>query len=172
MHLLCWPFRWPCGSQIRWYGAERITQYGRSRATLDATGRRKRVSICPVLPRRTPWSFWRKKSSCGVVKSLFEASAKKARNRPSTQLIKVTSCVERWNATIKAEELTYFLAIKHWERTQIVEVTNCQKGSLKSGRSRPPIAGKLFEAVNKTQHNHPRPTPSDGHSCVRLGQFI
>jgi hypothetical protein len=24
--------------QIRWYGADRIAQYGRSRATLDATG--------------------------------------------------------------------------------------------------------------------------------------
>ena len=42
--------------QIRWYSAERITQYGRSRATLDATGRRHRASIRPVLPRRTPWS--------------------------------------------------------------------------------------------------------------------
>ncbi len=42
--------------RIRWYGAERITQYGRSRATLDATGRNHRASIRPVLPRRTPWS--------------------------------------------------------------------------------------------------------------------
>jgi hypothetical protein len=50
--------------------------------------------------------FRRKKSSCGVVKSLFEASVKKARNGPSTQLIEATSCVERSNATIKAEELT------------------------------------------------------------------
>jgi hypothetical protein len=37
-------------------------------------------------------------------KSLFEASVKKARNEPSTQLIEATSCVERSNATIKAEE--------------------------------------------------------------------
>jgi hypothetical protein len=51
-------------------------------------------------------NFWPKKSSCGVVKSLFEASLKKARNRPSTQLIEATSCAERWNATIKAKELT------------------------------------------------------------------
>ena len=50
--------------------------------------------------------FWRKKSSCGIVKSLFEASVQNARNGPSTQLIKATSCVERSNATIKAEELT------------------------------------------------------------------
>ncbi len=42
--------------RIRRYGSERITQYGRSRATLDATGRRHRASICPVLPQRTPWS--------------------------------------------------------------------------------------------------------------------
>ena len=37
-------------------------------------------------------------------KSLFEASIKMARNGPSTQLIEATSCVERSNATIKAEE--------------------------------------------------------------------
>jgi hypothetical protein len=91
--------------QIRWYGAERITQCGRFRATLDATGRRHPASICPILPRRTPCHrFWSKKSSCGVVKSLFEASVQKARNGSSTQLIKATSCVEGWNATIKAKE--------------------------------------------------------------------
>jgi hypothetical protein len=42
--------------QIRRYDAERIAQYGRSRATLDATGRRDRASIRPVSSRRTPWS--------------------------------------------------------------------------------------------------------------------
>jgi len=40
------------------------------------------------------------------VKLLFEASVQKAQNGPSTQLIKATSCVERWNTTIKAKELT------------------------------------------------------------------
>ena len=40
-------------------------------------------------------------------KSLFEASVQKARNGPSTQLIEATSCVERSNATIQAEELSY-----------------------------------------------------------------
>jgi hypothetical protein len=41
-------------------------------------------------------------------KSLFDASIQKARNRPSTQLIKATttSCVERSNTTMKAEELS------------------------------------------------------------------
>jgi len=43
--------------RIRWYGAECIAQYGRSRATLDATGRRHWASICPVSPRRMPWSL-------------------------------------------------------------------------------------------------------------------
>ena len=51
-------------------------------------------------------NFWHKKLSCGVVKSLSEASVQKARNGPSTQLIEVTSCVERSNATIKAKELS------------------------------------------------------------------
>jgi hypothetical protein len=44
-----------------------------------------------------------KKLICGVVKSLIEASVKKAQNRPSTQLIEATSCVEWWNTTIKAK---------------------------------------------------------------------
>ena len=43
-------------TRIRRYDAEGIAQYGRFRATLDATGRRHRTSICPVSPRRTPWS--------------------------------------------------------------------------------------------------------------------
>ena len=36
-----------------------------------------------------------------------KASIQHAQNGPSTQLIKATSCVERLNATIKAEELSY-----------------------------------------------------------------
>jgi hypothetical protein len=54
--------------------------------------------------RRHGHRFWRKQSSCGVVKLLFEASIQKAQNGPSTQLIEATSCVERSNATIKAKE--------------------------------------------------------------------
>jgi hypothetical protein len=37
-------------------------------------------------------------------KSLSEASVQKALNRPSTQLIEATSCVERSNVTMKAKE--------------------------------------------------------------------
>jgi hypothetical protein len=43
--------------QIRWYGAKRIAQYGRSRATLDATERPQRAIIRSVSPWRTPWSL-------------------------------------------------------------------------------------------------------------------
>jgi len=50
--------------------------------------------------------FGVKKLSCGVVKSLFEASVQKTCNEPFNQLIEATSSVERWNATIKAKELT------------------------------------------------------------------
>jgi len=42
--------------QIRQYGAERIAQYGRSRATLDTTEHHNRASICLVLSQRMPWS--------------------------------------------------------------------------------------------------------------------
>ena len=41
------------------------------------------------------------------MKSLFEASIQKAQKEPSTQLIEATSCVERSDATIQAEELSY-----------------------------------------------------------------
>jgi hypothetical protein len=67
------------------------------------------VAIGPVFDPYRPGGrhghpFRLKQSSCGVVKSLFEASVQKARNGPSIQLIEVTSCVERSNAMIKAEE--------------------------------------------------------------------
>jgi len=42
---------------MRRCGAERITQQSMSRATLDASGCRHLAIICPVLPRRTPWSL-------------------------------------------------------------------------------------------------------------------
>jgi hypothetical protein len=51
--------------------------------------------------------FWLKKLSCGGVKPLFEASVQKAQNRPSTQVIKATSCVEKSNTRIQAKELSY-----------------------------------------------------------------
>ncbi len=72
---------------------------------LDAAIGRVFVPYC--LGRRHGHQFWHKKLSCGVVKSLFEASIQKAQNGPSTQLIKATSCEKRWNARIKAEELSY-----------------------------------------------------------------
>jgi hypothetical protein len=50
--------------------------------------------------------FGEKNQVLALWKSLFEASVKKARNGPSTQLIETTICVERSNTTIKAEELT------------------------------------------------------------------
>jgi hypothetical protein len=70
---------------------------------LDAAIGRVFVPYCPG--GRHGHQFWRKKS-CGVVKSLFEASVQNAQNEPSTQIIEVTSCVERWNTRIKAKELT------------------------------------------------------------------
>ena len=42
--------------RIRRYDAKHIAQYGGSRATLDAAGHHHRASICPVSPRRMPWS--------------------------------------------------------------------------------------------------------------------
>ena len=72
---------------------------------LDAAIGRVFAPYCPS--GRHGHRFWRKKLSCGVVKSLFEASVQKARNGPSTHVIEATSCVERSNATIQAEELSH-----------------------------------------------------------------
>jgi hypothetical protein len=87
--------------------AKHIARFSMSRATLDATGHHHWASIRPISLRRTPWSsifglkkLWR----CEIA---FGASVKTAQNSPTTQLIKATSCVERSNATIKAEELSF-----------------------------------------------------------------
>ena len=91
--------------RIRRYGAERITQYGRSRATLDATICRHWASICPVSPRRTSWSsilvqkieLWRCETA--VLKLAFKRHEKEPLLSSSKQ--------ERSNITIQAEELSY-----------------------------------------------------------------
>jgi hypothetical protein len=55
------------------------------------------------------------------MKFLSKASIQKAQNRPSTQLIESTSCVERSNSTIEAEDLSYCSSYqmlttdKHWQ---------------------------------------------------------
>jgi hypothetical protein len=54
----------------------------------------------------------------------FEGSVQKAQNGPSTQLIKSTSCLEKLNATIQAEKLSYLsshhtlTADKNWQSYQ------------------------------------------------------
>ena len=90
--------------RIRRYDAERIAQYGRSRATLDATICRHWSSIRPVSPisiLAQKIELWRCETA--VLKLDFQ----KARKGPSTQLIEATSCVERSNAMIQAKELSY-----------------------------------------------------------------
>jgi hypothetical protein len=58
---------------IRRYGAERIAQYSRSRATLDATGHHNWARFAPYRPGGCHGHrYQRKKSSCGVVKMLFQ----------------------------------------------------------------------------------------------------
>ena len=48
----------------------------------------------------------RRYNAVALLKSLFEASVKKARNGPSTQLIEATSCIDTSIVTSKAEELS------------------------------------------------------------------
>jgi hypothetical protein len=51
-------------------------------------------------------NFGVKNQVVALRKTLSEASVQKARNGPSTQLIEATSCVKRWDTTMKAEELS------------------------------------------------------------------
>ena len=62
--------------------------------------------------------------------SRFEASVQKAQNGPSTHVIEATSCVERSNATIKAEEHSYLSSYQTLTTDKIVEVTKLQRSSL------------------------------------------
>ena len=93
--------------RIKRHDAERIAQYGRSRLPrchwLPPSGNYS-PRIAPV--DSMVIDFGKKKSSCGVVKSLSEARVQKAQNRPSTQLIEGASCIDRPNAMMKAEELS------------------------------------------------------------------
>jgi hypothetical protein len=92
--------------RIKRYSAERIPQYDRSRATLDATGRPPSGEYSPRIAPADAMviDFGVKNRLVALWKSLPEASIKKARNRPSTQLIEATSCMKGSIATIKAEE--------------------------------------------------------------------
>jgi len=90
--------------RIKRYGAERIAQYGRSRATLDATGCRHRASIHPVSPRWTPWS-----SISAETIELWHCGnrfSKLAFKKLTLYSAHQSDSVERLNATIKAEELS------------------------------------------------------------------
>jgi hypothetical protein len=74
--------------------------------TLDATI--GQVFAPYHLSRCNGHPFWHKIMTCGIVRWLSKASVQKAQNRPSTQLIKATSCKERSNNMIGAEELSNF----------------------------------------------------------------
>ncbi len=101
MHLLREPCRLPCGTAGTVPSTSRSTAgLGLRQMPLDAAIGRLFALYCPG--GRHGHRFCRKKSSCGVVKSLFKASVKKAPNGPSTQLIKATSCVDRSNTTINS----------------------------------------------------------------------
>jgi len=106
MDLLREPFRWPCGS------GGMVPSTSPSTAGLEGY---PRCLWAPPSGKHSPRiapadamviNFGVKNRVVVLWKSLSEASVKKARNGPSTQLIEATSCVERSNATMKAEELT------------------------------------------------------------------
>lgn len=112
-----------------------ISQYNRSRATLDATGRHYWywTSICIVSPQQPPWSrwVWRKKWS-----------GKNMQNGPSTQLNYATSFVERWLP------LLVLKSVKWLQRTNFgkIAIAKLQISLYKVApyEKPPPIAVKLM----------------------------
>jgi hypothetical protein len=114
---------------------------------LDAAIRSVFAPNCP--DGRHGHRFWRIKNWVVVLWKLpFEASVQKAQNGASTQLIKATSCVERPNATIKAEEPRNFSSYQ-----TLITDTNwsyhaAMKPVKKSWRSWAPIAVKLLNRFN------------------------
>ena len=89
---------------------ERIARYSRTMDTLDAIGCCHWTSIHPILPRRTPWSSIsaQKMELWNCETAVLKLASKKARDRPSTQLIKAASCFQRLNTMIKTKELGNF----------------------------------------------------------------
>jgi hypothetical protein len=79
---------------------EHISHDCRSRATLDAIRHHHWASICPVSPQRTSWSLI-------LAKKIELWHCETTQNGPSTQPIEATSCIERSDAMIQAEELSY-----------------------------------------------------------------
>jgi hypothetical protein len=81
------------------YGVKRIAQYGRSRATLDAT-ECHHWALGKYSPRIAPAdamviNFGVKNQGVALRICCSKASVQKAQNKPSSQLIKATGCVER-----------------------------------------------------------------------------
>ena len=99
--------------RIRRYNAERIAQYGRSRAILDATCHWTLPSG-KYSPRITPAdamviNFGVKNRVVVFWKSPSKASIQRHETDPllsSLTIIEATSCIEKSNATMKAEELS------------------------------------------------------------------
>jgi hypothetical protein len=60
------------------------------------------------------------------VKLLYKTSAQKAQNRLNTQLINATSCIERSDTTIRAEDLSYSFSYQMLTTTEIGDVVKVQ----------------------------------------------
>ena len=105
------------------------------------------------LPRIAPADvmvidFGSKKWVVALWNHCFEASIQKAWNRPSTQLIKATSCIERLNATIQAEELSYLSSHQTLTADKNLRRYHTHTKLIMSWWSWPAIAVKLLISPN------------------------
>jgi hypothetical protein len=92
--------------------------------------------------------FWKKHQFLALWNCFSQASIQKEQNGPSTQLIKPTSCIERLNAKIGAEELSNFLSSQTLKVDIIGEVIKLQWSLLKSGHSWAPILVKMLSFLS------------------------
>ncbi len=85
--------------QMRWSNERGIAQWGMSRATLEATGRRHRATTCSVLPQRPPGQQAYKQQSTNT-------RAKMAILMTMVMHQYVTECITRWRKSRASLEAT------------------------------------------------------------------
>jgi len=70
--------------------------------------------------------FWCKKSSCGVVKLLFEASVKKARNGPSTQPRLLITVLRRYCFWGQIHSIPGYWSIPQYSWSNLFQFCSCR----------------------------------------------
>ena len=115
--------------RIKRSGAKRIAQCGRFRATLDATGCRHWVSICPVSPKRIRIKHTNFASNYGTFQSLVVCENFNPKTDPllSSSMRQASFKCEMPRLELKSSRS--FLAIKRWQGSKSQKVIKLAQSS-------------------------------------------